>query len=302
VNADRMNLVLGFCWLLLRKFHTTGPEDEAKDKSNALETSLLHWCKETLAGYSDIDLKDGFKSTSFHNGKVLLGLLSEYDKSSLDYSKYTSDDRMRNITDALKIGETVIGIPGDLVDPEELANGTISDGNMVLYLSLLYNAYKEKYQGQTKDSILKRISSLEERLRELITENEELKSNKNNIELKLKTISEQLEIATEENSTILHSKEEVETELGSLKETYSKEKTELQGTISELVENINILKSASGESQHHLESAKEEIKKERDSIREELQKTKEKLNKEKEDLQSEQEQLLSSVSRAQKKT
>jgi len=171
---------------------------------------------------------------------------------------------------------------------------------MVLYLSLLYNAYKEKNQGQTKESIMKQITDLEARLKELIIENEELKSVKGTVEIKVKDLTEKLQVETEEKRMLLTSKEEVETVLGTLKETYSKEKTDLNSTITELEENITLLKSASGENQHQLESAKEEVKKERDIMREELQKAKAQLTKEKEDLQSEHEELLSNVRRVQK--
>eukprot|EP01123_Difflugia_compressa_P000793 TRINITY_DN1091_c0_g1_i1.p1 TRINITY_DN1091_c0_g1~~TRINITY_DN1091_c0_g1_i1.p1 ORF type:complete len:532 (-),score=122.91 TRINITY_DN1091_c0_g1_i1:54-1649(-) len=304
VNADRMNLVLGFCWLLLRHFQAP-PSDDSSDahegnKANAFEANLLKWCADTLSVYPDIDLKDGFKSDCFHNAKALLGLIAEYDKNSLDYSKFPPGDKLNNCNQALKLGESVIGIPGDLIDPAELAEGKISDSNMVLYLSLIYNAYKEKNQGQTKENIMKRISDLEAHLKVLLVENEELKSIKGNVELSIKDIEQQLEVVTEEKNALFLSKEERETELGSLQESYSKEKTELEGTIQELEENINLLKSASGENQHQLESAKEEVKKERDSIREELQKTKDKLNKEKEDLLAENDLLTANVRRAQR--
>jgi len=285
---------------LLRHFQAPPSDDATEGKANAFEASLLKWCADTLSGYGDIDLKDGFKSESFHNGKAFLGLISEYDKNALNYSSYTVADKLNNCTEALKLGESVIGIPGDLIDPAELSEGKVSDGNMVLYLSLLYNAYKEKNQGQTKESIMKQITDLEARLKELIIENEELKSVKGTVELKVRDLTEKLHFETEEKRVLLTSKEEVETVLGTLKETYSKEKTDLNSTITELEENITLLKSASGENQSQLESAKEEVKKERDIMREELQKTKAQLTKEKEDLQSEHEELLSNVRRVQK--
>jgi len=98
----------------------------------------------------------------------------------------------------------------------------------------------------------------------------------------------------------LVAKEQKETELGSFKESYSKEKHELQANVAELQKNILLLKSASGENQHQLQSAKDEVKKERDSLKDELQKTKAKLTKEKEELLPQQEQLLSSLKKAQK--
>jgi len=298
VNADRMNLVLGFCWVLLRFFQSIG--DGHEKQANALEIGLLKWCQDTLAGYSDIKIADGFKSESFHNGKVLLALITEYDKNSNAYSKYNPEDKVHNCVSALQLGESFVGIPGDIIDPNELADGSISDSNMVLYLSLMYNAYKEKYQGQTKESILKRIEELEARLKALIIENEDLKSKKGDVELSLKDLSKKLDFVTEEKQTLLVSKEQKETEFGTLKESYSKEKHDLEKSVSELEANIALLKSASGENQHHLESAKDQMKKERDAIKDELQKTKDKLNKEKEELQHEQEELISNVKKAQK--
>jgi len=220
-------------------------------------------------------------------------------KKSNAYSKL-SDNKLQSCTTALQLGESVVGVPGDLMDPEELANGTVSDGNMVLYLSLLYNAFKEKYQGQTKESILKRIAELEARLKVLVGENEELKSRKGDVEFHLRDLGKKLDHVTEEKHTLLVLKEQKETELGSLKETCSKEKHDLQGNVNELQKNIVLLKSSSGENQNQLKSAKDEVKKERDSVKEELQKTKDKLTKEKETLLPQQEKLLSSLKKAQK--
>jgi len=294
-----MNLVLGFCWVLLRFFQAIGDGHESK-QANALEIGLLKWVQETIAGYGDIKISEGFKSEAFHNGKVLLALITEYDKNSNAYSKYNPEDKVHNCVLALQLGESVVGIPGDIIDPNELADGSISDNNMVLYLSLMYNAYKEKYQGQTKESILKRIEELEARLKVLIVENEDLKSRKGDVELSLKDLSKKLDFVTEEKQTLLVSKEQKETELGTLKETYSKEKIDLEKNVHELEQNIALLKSSSGENHNHLESAKEEMKKERDAIKDELQKTKDKLNKEKEELEHQQGELISNVKRAQK--
>jgi len=99
----------------------------------------------------------------------------------------------------------------------------------------------------------------------------------------------------------LVAKDQKETELGGLKQTYSSEKQELKGNVTELEQNILLLKSSSGENQHQLNSAKDEVKKERDSVKEELHKTKDKLTKEREEvLLPEQEALISNLKRAQK--
>jgi hypothetical protein len=39
-------------------------------KNTSYETSLLEWLKTITKDYDDINLDDGFKSKSFHEGKV----------------------------------------------------------------------------------------------------------------------------------------------------------------------------------------------------------------------------------------
>lgn len=72
VNADPrwLNLTLGFCWQLLRAFQEPPAEDGSQSGGDSFGENLLRWVRTTLKDYSDIDLRDGFKSDSFKNGKV----------------------------------------------------------------------------------------------------------------------------------------------------------------------------------------------------------------------------------------
>jgi hypothetical protein len=71
VNCDRLNILLGFCWQTLRFFHEPPTEGQTTSASSTdFGENLLTWVKNTLKDYSDIDLKDGYKSEAFRNGRV----------------------------------------------------------------------------------------------------------------------------------------------------------------------------------------------------------------------------------------
>lgn len=53
-----------------------------------------------------------------------------------------------------------------------MSEGKTSDKNIVLYLSLWFNAFKELNAGISKDDLAKRLAELEERIKILTSENE----------------------------------------------------------------------------------------------------------------------------------
>lgn len=56
-----------------------------------------------------------------------------------------------------------------------MSEGKTSDKNIVLYLSLWFNAFKELNQGISKEELMRRIQELEEKIRKMMEENEELR-------------------------------------------------------------------------------------------------------------------------------
>jgi len=52
-----------------------------------------------------------------------------------------------------------MGIPA-ILDSADLSSGKCNDKQLQLYLSLMYNAYKEKYLGMTKESLMRRVAEL----------------------------------------------------------------------------------------------------------------------------------------------
>ena len=136
-------------------------------KGQSFEQGLLHWLKDKLAGYSDINLEDGFKSESFSNGKVMLGLLNEFDSSLINYGSYDLKDKLKNCTDGLKLGEEKANVPA-LMEAGELSAGKVSEKNLVLYYSLWFNTFKDRDAGVSKESLIKKIKELEDRVRPTI--------------------------------------------------------------------------------------------------------------------------------------
>eukprot|EP01123_Difflugia_compressa_P008927 TRINITY_DN2832_c1_g1_i1.p1 TRINITY_DN2832_c1_g1~~TRINITY_DN2832_c1_g1_i1.p1 ORF type:complete len:555 (+),score=128.45 TRINITY_DN2832_c1_g1_i1:162-1826(+) len=296
VNGDRLTLLLGFCWLMLRTFQEPAPVGGG-EKASSFEANLLQWVKDTLVDYKDIDLTDGFKSASWSNGKALLALVDVFDSDILkgSYSSIDCNNKLPNCELALNLAEQHVKLPNGLIDPTELAEGICSEKNLVLYLSLFYNSFKEKSASNTKESLEKRLKDLEEKVRFYEEENAQLRSLQSNLKLQEKNLSTSFTEITEVKSSLKTAKEEIECQLGELSETFGKEKSLWQSKVTELNEEIKVLKSSADSSTTNLQNEKDELAKDRDSLKEELKATKDKLNKEKEEIASRNEELSSNL-------
>jgi len=296
VNADRLSLILGFCWMLLRHFQEPAP---TTGKGTSFEQNLLNWIKETLSGYKDLNFDSGFKSESFTNGKALLAMLNEYSPGAVDYNAHPASNKAKNCEVGLTLSEEKAKIP-ILIDPLELADGKVDEKNMVLYFSLWYNAFKEQQSGDSRESLLRKIKELEEKLRLLIAENEALKAAKQNLDLSTVDLRTKLKTETDEKTTYVNSKNDLEGKIKHLNDTYHAEKAALEKQIAELQANLQGLKSKQSGQTTALQNQKDELARERDAIREELKKTKDQLQKENEELQAKNDELLANVNRTKK--
>jgi len=301
VNGDRVNMILGFCWQLLRHFQVVPQGGEGDEGLVSFEQGLLQWVKTMLKSYEDIDLTRGFKSESFQNGKVILGLINEYGEGLVDYKSYGGSQHhwQENCKSGLEIAEEKMGIPA-IIDYQELASGQCSEKNLVLYLSLMYNAYKEKNLGMTQESILRRIKELEEKLRILTEENVQLKEALKHIDLSHATLTSQFGEATETNRKLVVSRDELSTKYSSLEETYDSEKLKWEEELARLRAEKAKLAESSDSAVTALNEQWDAIQASRDQLREEFRKAKEELGKQKEELESEQKKLLSKLDRATK--
>jgi len=302
-NADPrwLNLTLGFCWQLLRAFQEPPAEDGAGSSGDSFGDNLLRWVKTTLKDYGDIDLRDGFRSESFRNGKVFAGLINEFDDSFINYKSLASGAHAfaENCKYALDTAENKMGIPS-ILDHTDLSSGKCNDKQLQLYLSLMYNSYKEKDLGMTKESLMKRVQELEHKLVLLQEENVSLKLS---IEQALKshsTLNETLELKSEEHSKVRRAKEDLTTKFTLLQEQFDQDKLRWENELSKLKNEKAKLSENSDAETSRLQQAWESASAHRDAIRDELRKTKEELFREREQLESEQKKLLSKLERAKK--
>jgi len=225
-----------------------------------------------------------------------------YDGNILNgtYSSIDSTQKLVNCERALGLAEEFVKLPAGLIEPNELADGSCSEKNLVLYLSLFYNSFKEKTASNTKESLEKRLKDLEEKVRFYEDENSTLRNLQQTLKLQEQSLTSSFTEVTEEKVMLLSSKEELETELMSLGTDYKKEKSTMQMKVEELSEEIKILKSNADSSTTTLQNEKDSITKDRDHLKEELKSTKDKLTKEKEEIASKNEEISSNLKRVNK--
>jgi chromosome segregation ATPase len=202
---------------------------------------------------------------------------------------------LANCEKALKLAEKHVKIPTGILDAVALSEGSVSESNLVLYLSLLHNSFKDKFASNTKESLEKRLKELEEKVRFYEDENETLRSLQAALKQQEMTLSSTFKETTDQKLKLSHVKEEIETELKNLNTSHHKDKNLLLNKIQELNEEIKVLKSHADSSTTQLQNEKDNLTKERDHIKEELKGTKDKLSKEIEEITAKNEELSSNL-------
>jgi hypothetical protein len=98
----------------------------------------------------------------------------------------------------------------------------------------MYNAYKEKDLGMTKESMIKRVAELEEKLRLLMEENASLKAS---IDLAMKShhdLNETLELKSDEHSKVRRSKDDLTSKFNLLEEQYESDRLKWEQELAAL--------------------------------------------------------------------
>jgi len=300
VNGDRVNMILGFCWQLLRHFQEPPPQGD-EEGILSFEQGLLAWVKNMLKNYDDINLNNGFKSESFKNGKVILGLINEYGEGLVDYKAYGLDKSsyVENCRAAFDIAEAKMGIPS-IIDYTDLAAGACSEKQLVLYLSLMYNAYKEKNLGMSTENLVKRVKELEEKLRVLTEENIQLKEALKHIDLSHANLTSSVAESTERKNKLVVQRDELSSKYSTLEESYDADKLKWERELARLKAEKAKLAANSDSAVTALNAQWDAIQASRDQLREEFRKAKEELSRQREELESEQKKLLSKLDRATK--
>eukprot|EP01128_Nolandella_sp_AFSM9_P010463 TRINITY_DN7237_c0_g1_i1.p1 TRINITY_DN7237_c0_g1~~TRINITY_DN7237_c0_g1_i1.p1 ORF type:complete len:448 (-),score=155.56 TRINITY_DN7237_c0_g1_i1:52-1374(-) len=202
VDGD-LKMILGFCWILLRHFRQPG-----MDKDTSFEDGLLKWVNEQVAEYDDIDEIKSFKN-GFSDGKALLALCSKWDSEIVDYNSFDKSNAQNTISSALKLAEDHIKVPS-LLDAKSLANGDTKEKQVILYVSLLFNAFqseleKRKLAGESKAKAL----SLREQLKLAQSENQSMKETLGVLTEKVDVLTKLLEQETAEKEELLALRDEL---------------------------------------------------------------------------------------------
>jgi len=268
--------ILGFFWGLLRKFSVPG--DKSSD-GKPFEDSLLQWLRNTLQEY---ELPIGDFNTSFEDGRIFCALMDKYDSSYLDFSTIDSKNKAENNELAFTTAEQKISIP-QLLDPSKVANGKADERSVVLYVSLIQQAYVRKFAEldaeQEKKGFANKLEELKFELDKSNKEKEEYRLSNERNEARILELEEIVKAQKSE----LEDWESKYLELLKENDLLKKENEEQKKKIQHLEERVKTLEE--------LMSAESSEKSEIDSLRRNLESEIEKLRKEKRDLEEEAEEL-----------
>jgi len=270
VEGDKLNLILGFCWMLLRQFQATpdfGDDDENGGKGSNFESRMLEWAKSILSDYPDITIT-GFDS--FNDGKALLALLEKYDKKIVNYRGFDKQDPFINSKVALELAEQYMQIPRELIDAQELVDGQVSDKQMVLYLTLFYNAFSDKDNVMSRENIVGRIRDLERELDHLTNDRNKLIDQTQDLDGRTITLEQTL-------VTISHQRDELSEWKRIKAEEWRIEKEAMLVEIAKLQEILTELKSKTDDATSGLQKNNEKLRNERDELLKDTQKLEKEL-------------------------
>jgi cortexillin 1/2 len=155
-----LKLILGFCWILFRKFRINKNIAGAEDRST--EENLLKWCREITEGYPGVKIEN-FK-TSFNDGLAFLAMVHKFNPSLFEYTKLMEENSsLENAETAFEFAEKQMGVP-KLLDAQELVDGRVDERSIVLYVSLFFHAFvsqQEKRRLEVRTSCVHHILNRE---------------------------------------------------------------------------------------------------------------------------------------------
>eukprot|EP01123_Difflugia_compressa_P012558 TRINITY_DN5412_c1_g1_i1.p1 TRINITY_DN5412_c1_g1~~TRINITY_DN5412_c1_g1_i1.p1 ORF type:complete len:467 (+),score=123.00 TRINITY_DN5412_c1_g1_i1:85-1485(+) len=268
-----LKMLLGMCWVLLRHFgkiQVSSGTAKEEDDGTSFEDSMLKWLFSEISDYN-LDVSN-FR-TSFNDGKVFLALCHKLHPDSVDYHNLDMSDPVANSNLAFKIGEERLRVPS-LLNAENLAEGKEKEKSVVLYLSLLYNAYtnetdKRKLAGVSETKTL----SLQEQITLLEEENVSLKETLHELTEKVEEMEKVKEETVEEKIVMSQSKDEtvvkVSQEREQLKagnEKLEREKEAMEAEKEELLKQIRRSEKQREQLEEALRQAKQESKSSLDDL------------------------------------
>jgi len=109
------------------------------------------------------------------------------------FCRATRNDPLNNARSALQLAEQFINIPQDLIEAQELVEGQVSEKQMVLYLTLFYNAFSDKDNLMSRESVLSKIRELENELNNSTADRDHMLGVTGELEDRKITLTQELE-------------------------------------------------------------------------------------------------------------
>ena len=158
-----LKLILGFLWMLFRKFRIA--KAMGTDNIDSTTEALLTWCREITKGYKGVNIEN-FK-TSFNDGNAFLAMVHAFDNKLFKYDEQLEEhSTSENIETAFNLAEKSLGIP-QLLTMQDLMDGTIDERSVVLYVSLYFHAF---VSAEEKNKIEKEKRAVTEKMTDLESE------------------------------------------------------------------------------------------------------------------------------------
>jgi cortexillin 1/2 len=217
VDKD-LKLVLGFVWMMFRKFRIQAQGGDSKDPA---EETLLKWVREMTQGYKGVNIVD-FK-TSFNDGLAFLALLHRFDSKLFDYDKLREENTaLKNAEMAFEMAEKQLGVP-KILKPEQLVEGKVDERSIILYVSLFFHAFLDAQEKRNLaarelehkskladlqlnlDRLLEEKQALEKRFQDLTEQTKDLQAKYSELEERNKKLQEENE-ALEKDAAELRNK------------------------------------------------------------------------------------------------
>jgi len=148
--------------------------------------------------------------------------------------------------------------------------------------------------------LAKRLAELEEKIRILTAENEELRRRRQELLASQNNLSEKLSLLSAEEETLFSARDDILTQLRELQEKYDLEKMTMEEQIKLLKEQIAMSSEGSENQQIQLKNKIDEVNQDRDRLLEELRKLKEGMKKENEEIAAKNAELKKQLEREKK--
>jgi len=216
----------------------------------------LLWCKSATSEYDGVNI-ESFKS-GFKDGLAFLALVHKFSPNTTGvvFNKYSKDDPETNLRAAFDFAETELHIP-KLLDVQEVMDGRVDERSLVLYTSLFFQAYKAADEANQLGKI---VQSTEEMLTLEKKKNEQLVSEKRELEARI-----------EELKLIIFQKEEQNLTLDGQKKKLEQEYEELNLKLTANTQEIVELKMAAERKQAEDANQIKELSKKHTVIEEEIE-------------------------------